>query len=82
MSKELLTELRHKKEVYKRQKQGQGTQDEYRDCRVQEDFVTVTQDSLPSPSKYVEAQVHLIVTVTWDSLLPPSSAHILARVPT
>lgn len=30
MSKEVLTELRHKKEVYKRWKQGQVTQDEYR----------------------------------------------------
>lgn len=30
MSKEVLTELGHKKEVYKRWKQGQVTQDEYR----------------------------------------------------
>lgn len=29
MSKEVLTELRHKKEVYKRWKQGQVTQEEY-----------------------------------------------------
>lgn len=31
MDKELLTKLEYKKETYRRWKQGQGTQDEYRD---------------------------------------------------